>query len=163
MDNTSFNKLIDRFLRRIEKDRDFFTYYNVDPEEAMSLAYQQATGYIYDAIDLLVDRCTPQIDFYDYDKEVEHFNFKLTSREIGLLSSLMREVYFDRELSLLKAFQVSLTPNDLRIFSPANERKTFVEMVDGIKADNHNRISKYVAEDRETGLPRLIDYAYGQF
>jgi len=163
MANTSFDKLIDRFLRRIEKDRDFFTYYNVEPDEAMSLAYRQATGYVYDAIDLLVDRCTPQVDFYDYDKEIEMFNFELTSREIGLLSSLMREVYFDRELSLLKAFQISLTPNDLRVFSPANERKTFVEMVDGIKSDNHTRISKYISEDRETGLPRHIDYALGQY
>jgi hypothetical protein len=162
MANTSFDKLIQRFLRRIEKDRDFFTYYNVEPDEAMSLAYSQATGYIFDAIDLLTDRCTPQIDFYNYDKDIEEFNFELTSREIGLLSSLMREVYFDRELSLLKAFQIALTPSDLRIFSPANERRTFVEMVNGIKSENHTKISKYIAEDRVSGLPRHIDYGLGQ-
>ena len=163
MVNTSFSTLTERFLRRIEKDSDFFTYYNVEPEEALSLAIRQATGYIYDAIDLLLDRCTPQVDFYNYDNEIEQFNFELTSREIGLLSSLMREVYFDRELSLLKAFKLALTPSDLKIFSPANERKTFVEMVESIKADNHIKISKYISEDRITGLPRHINYAYGQY
>ena len=56
---------------------------------------EQATGYLYDAIDLLTSKCEPDTDFYDYDEELLQFNFKLTQREIGLLSSLMYEVYFD--------------------------------------------------------------------
>ena len=40
--STSFEKIIAKFFRKIEKDRDFFAYYNVDFSEAMSLAREQA-------------------------------------------------------------------------------------------------------------------------
>ena len=156
---TSFDIIISRFLKRIEKDRDFFSYFNVSVSEAQELVMQQATCYLCDAIDLLTSKCEPDVDFYDYDIETQVFNFELTQREIGLLSSLMYEVYFERDESLLKAFKIRMTPSDLNQFSPSSERKTFEDMLSRIKNENINKIAKYISTDRETGKRKMIDHS----
>ena len=155
----AFPRLINRFMRLIEKDADFFSYYNVDPEEAFELAKEQARGYIFDAIDLLHSMCQPQVDFYDYDEDEGDFGFEITNREAGLLALLMRQVFYERDYALLGAFKIALTPKDLNYFSPANERRTFVNMLNQIRRDNRMRISQYVSVDRLTGGPVFIDYA----
>ena len=155
---TSFDKITSRLLRKIEKDKDFFEYYNLSVSEVQSLVMEQATGYLYDAIDLLTSKCEPDTDFYDYDEELLQFNFKLTQREIGLLASLMYEVYFERDEALLKAFKIRMTPSDLNQFSPANERKSFEDMLQRIKDENTNKIAKYVSTDRNTGKRKMIDH-----
>ena len=156
---TSFDIIISRFLKRIEKDRDFFSYFNVSVLEAQELVMQQATSYLCDAIDLLTSKCEPDVDFYDYDIEAQVFNFELTQREIGLLSSLMYEVYFERDESLLKAFKIRMTPSDLNQFSPSSERRTFEDMLSRIKNENINKIAKYISTDRETGKRKMIDHS----
>lgn len=156
---TSFDKVITRLLRKIEKDKDFFAYYNLSVSEVQSLVLEQAVGYLYDAVDLLTSKCEPDVDFYDYDEELQIFNFELTQREIGLLSSLMYEVYFERDEALLKAFKIRMTPSDLNQFSPANERKSFEDMLQRIKNENINKISKYISTDRNTGKRKTIDHS----
>lgn len=156
---TSFEKVISRLLRKIEKDKDFFSYYNMSVSEVQSLVMEQATGYLYDAIDLLVSKCEPDVDFYNYDDELEIFRFELTQREIGLLASLMYEVYFERDEALLKAFKIRMTPSDLNQFSPANERASFENMLTRIKAENRNDISRYISTDRKTGKRKTINYS----
>ena len=39
---TKFESIFERFFRRVEKDEDFFQYYNVDLYEAVNLAQKQA-------------------------------------------------------------------------------------------------------------------------
>ena len=156
---TSFDKITSRLLRKIEKDKDFFEYYNLSVSEVQSIVMEQAVGYLYDAIDLLTSKCEPDIDFYNYDEELLQFNFELTQREIGLLSSLMYEVYFERDEALLKAFKIRMTPSDLNQFSPANERKSFEDMLQRIKDENTNKIAKYVSTDRNTGKRKMIDHS----
>ena len=157
--STSFEKVINKFFRKIEKDREFFSYYNVTLEEAMQLAKEQANGYLLEAVEKLTDECVPDVDFFDYDEELQVFNFKLTDKEIGLLTDLMREVYFERDFVTLKAFKIAMTPSDLNQFSPASERKTFTDMVNGIKSENVGKISQYASVDRITGKKKLINYS----
>ena len=156
---TSFDKITSRLLRKIEKDKDFFEYYNLSVSEVQSIVMEQAVGYLYDAIDLLTSKCEPDTDFYDYDEELLQFNFELTQREIGLLSSLMYEVYLERDEALLKAFKIRMTPSDLNQFSPANERASFENMLQRIKNENTNKIAKYVSTDRKTGKRKMIDHS----
>lgn len=156
---TSFDKVTSRLLRKIEKDKDFFEYYNLSVSEVQSIVMEQAVGYLYDAIDLLTSKCEPDTDFYNYDEELLQFNFELTQREIGLLASLMYEVYFERDEALLKAFKIRMTPSDLNQFSPANERKSFEDMLQRIKDENTNKIAKYVSTDRNTGKRKMIDHS----
>ena len=157
--STSFEKVINKFFRKIEKDREFFSYYNVSLEEAMQLAKEQANGYLLEAVEKLTDECVPDVDFFDYDEELQVFNFKRTDKEIGLLTDLMREVYFERDFVTLKAFKIAMTPSDLNQFSPASERKTFTDMVNGIKSENVGKISQYASVDRVTGKKKLINYS----
>ena len=157
--STSFEKIINKFFRKIEKDREFFSYYNVSLEDAMQLAKEQANGYLLEAVEKLTDECVPDVDFFDYDEELQVFNFKLTEKEIGLLTDLMREVYFERDFVTLKAFKIAMTPSDLNQFSPASERKTFTDMVNGIKSENVGKISQYASVDRITGKKKLINYS----
>lgn len=157
--STSFEKIINKFFRKIEKDREFFSYYNVTLEEAMQLAKEQANGYLLEAVEKLTDECVPDVNFFDYDEEIQVFNFKLTDKEIGLLTDLMREVYFERDFVTLKAFKIAMTPSDLNQFSPASERKTFTDMVNGIKSENVAKISQYASVDRMTGKKKLINYS----
>ena len=157
--STSFEKVINKFFRKIEKDREFFSYYNVTLEDAMQLAKEQANGYLLEAVEKLTDECVPDVDFFDYDEELQVFNFKLTDKEIGLLTDLMREVYFVRDFVTLKAFKIAMTPSDLNQFSPASERKTFTDMVNGIKSENVGKISQYASVDRITGKKKLINYS----
>ena len=157
--STSFEKVINKFFRKIEKDREFFSYYNVSLEEAIQLAKEQANGYLLEAVEKLTDECVPDVDFFDYDEELQVFNFKLTDKEIGLLTDLMREVYFERDFVTLKAFKIAMTPSDLNQFSPASERKTFTDMVNGIKSENVGKISQYASVDRLTGKKKLINYS----
>ena len=157
--STSFEKIIAKFFRKIEKDRDFFAYYNIVFNEAMSLAREQANGYLLEAVEKLTDECVPDVDFFDYDEELQEFNFALTNKEIGLLTDLMREVYFERDFVTLKAFKIAMTPSDLNQFSPASERKTFTDMVNGIKSENIGKISQYSSVDRKTGKKKQINYS----
>lgn len=157
--STAFKDIVEKFLIKIEKDRDFFVYYNVDQNEAMKLALEQSKNYLIEAVDKLMGECVPDVDFYDYDLRNEKFHFDLTSKEQGLLSDLMREVYFERDFSLLKAFKIHLTPSDLNQFSPASERKTFIDMVKEIKNENKVKISRYASIDRISGKPKIINYS----
>ena len=92
---TSFDVLIERCARKLEKDSDLFTYYNVSASDAEALLKEQIVGYLYDAIDILYSKCEPSIDMYDYDEELMEFNFDLTKREIGLLADLMKHLYYE--------------------------------------------------------------------
>ena len=157
--STSFEKIINKFFRKIEKDKDFFAYYNVTLNDAMELAKEQANGYLLEAVEKLTDECVPDVDFFNYDEELQEFGFKLTNKEIGLLTDLMREVYFERDFVTLKAFKIAMTPSDLNQFSPATERKTFTDMVNGIKSENIGKISQYASVDRITGKKKLINYS----
>ncbi|WP_143322797.1 hypothetical protein [Clostridium sp. HBUAS56010] len=160
--STLFEPIIEKFLKKIEKDADFFSYYNVPIGDAIQLAKEQATNYLYEAIEKLTDGCTPDVDFFDYDEDSAEFNLDITKKEQGLITDLMRQVYFERDFALLKAFKISMTPSDLNQFSPASERKTFTDMVKMIQQDNEVKISKYASVDRLTGKKKTINYSLSQ-
>lgn len=156
---TPWNTVYERFYNKIEKDADFFSYNNITDDEAIEIAKKRAKNYLIESISKLTLTCSPNIDFNDYDEEAELFNEDLTSGEIDLLASIMREVYFEKDLSLLKAFQVKFSTRDFNMFSPANERKSFIDMFDGIINKNNLLIKDYVSRDRLTGKLKTINFS----
>lgn len=160
---TSFDVLIKRCARKLEKDSDLFSYYNVSASEAETLLKEQIVGYIYDAIDILYSKCEPLSNLYDYDEELLTFNFDLTKREIGLLADLMRQVYYERQETLLGAFKVRMTPSDLNHITPSTERSTFLNLVKDIRNENEIAISRYVSSDRITGKRKMIDHSQFEY
>lgn len=158
-DNTTFDYLFNRFYKRIEKDEDFFNYYNVDVEEAIQLAHERAKGCLIDALDRLSSTSNLQVDFSDYDEEIEELGFKTTNQENKLIVDLMFQVYMERDLPLLHAFKISFTPSDLTVFSPANERNSYEAFIARLDNDNEIALDDYKSRDRETGkLKNTIKY-----
>lgn len=157
--NTTFDYLFNRFYKRIEKDEEFFNYYNVDVEKAIQLAHERARGCLIDALDRLSSTSNLQVDFSDYDEEIEELGFKTTNKENKLIVDLMFQVYMERDLPLLHAFKINFTPSDLTVFSPANERNSYEAFIARLDNDNEIALDDYKSRDRETGkLKNTIKY-----
>lgn len=157
---TLFEYLFERFYRRIEKDEEFFDYYNVDMSEAIQLAHDRAKGCLIDALDILSSTSNLQVNFSDYDISTEELHFSVSPLETKLIVDLMFQVYMERDLPLLHAFKINFTPSDLSVFSPANERNSYEAFIS--RLDNNNKIAldDYKSRDRYTGkLKKTINYA----
>ena len=156
---TSFNLPIERFFYRIEEDRDFFQYHNLDDSLAMQLARDRATHYLNDAIDRIMMDGMPDVDFTDIDQKLLEFNADLTTREIFILSSLMYEYYLAKDIAKLKTYNVNYTNTELKVFDPSNARTSFKAMYDGVCAQNEKLLDTYRNTDRLTGAFKGIDFA----
>jgi len=156
---TLWEDIYKKFWDKIEKDTDFFSYNNISSDIALEIAKERSKSLIIESIIRFTLSCTPDVDFNDYDEELEQFNFYLTNTERDLIARIMRERYFDRDKSLLKAFEVRFSPTDLKMFSPAEERKSFISMYEGIVKENDKLISNYKDKDRITGELKKIDHS----
>lgn len=158
--NTSFEKILNKFYDRIEKDEKFFNYYNVSKTEAVSIATQRACNYLTESLDNLSMVGNLQVDFSDYDEEVQEVNFKLTPKEIRLIVEMMFLAYMKRDESLLHAMEINFTPSDLTVFSPANERTSYRNFIKELTNAVELEIDNYKNRDRITGkLKQTINYS----
>jgi len=58
---------------------------------------------------------------------------------------------------------LQLSPTDLNVFSPANERATFISMYDQVRSESIRMLDDYASHDRVTGKLKTIDYEkYGE-
>lgn len=156
---TSYEQLYIPFFNRIEKDADFFDYYNLTKEEALEIAKSRTKNYLSEAVAILKRHCS--LDFeLKLDDDAEMISADLTNDETNLIADLMYEVYLSRDISTLKSMVNALTSNDIKmLYSPANERKTFMDMYGTLKYNNEVAMSQYNAISRETGERKLINYA----
>ena len=116
-ESTDFSTILNRFYNRIEKDEKFFNYYNIDVNEAIQIATQRATNYLIESLDDLSMVGNLQVDFSDYDEEVQEINFKLLTKEMNLIVEMMFLKYMKRDEALLHAMEINFTPSDLSVFS----------------------------------------------
>lgn len=156
---TNFSVPIEYFFRRVEEDRKFFNYFQLTDEEAMEIATNRATHYLYESVTRIVFECPDKAQFFDYNADEAEFNGDLTQREILLLSSLMYEMYLNRDIAKLKCWNVNFTPTDLRVFDPSNARKTFLSMYNTVVSENDHIMDVYRNSDRETGVMVGIDFS----
>jgi hypothetical protein len=157
--STPFSKVYTKFLDKVEKDNDFFNYYNLSKEESMAIAIERSKAFLEESVADLTLKCTPDIDFNDYDEIIGEFKEDLTRNEINLLACLMFEKYVSRDTALLKTFILNFTPSDIQVFSPANERKSFLSMYSKLQLDNNVMIDNYISKDRLTGKKKGIQYS----
>lgn len=157
---TKFEKILNKFYDRIEKDEDFFNYYNVDIEEAKKIAENRAKNYLCESLDELSCLSGLDIDFSDYDDELEQINFKLLPKEIKLIVELMFLYYMKRDEVLLHAMEINFTPSDLSVFSPANERTSYKNFIEKLENNIDIKIDDYKNRDRKTNeLKQFINYS----
>lgn len=157
---TNFSTILNRFYNRIEKDEKFFNYYNVDVNEAIQIATQRAINYLIESLDDLSMVGNLQVDFSDYDEEIQIINFKLLPKEIGLITEMMFLKYMKRDEALLHAMEINFTPSDLSVFSPANERTSYRNFIKELTDAVEIKIDDYKNRDRVTNaLKQTINYS----
>lgn len=156
MDLVKFQDFYTLFFDRIERDREFFMYNDIPYDKVDEITKERAKSYLTSALSYLFLKCSSDIDFMNYDFKREVHNENLTKSEIDLIVSVMFEKYLERDISILKAQSNRFTTKDLNVFSPANERKTFMDMFKQIQDDNIKKIKDYEAIDRITGKLKSI-------
>lgn len=149
---TPYSNIAKRFIRKIKKDKEFFCYGNVTEKELEEIVKQRTNDLLDDSVNELQLQVTQMqnISFLDKDDDLEQFNFDLTFVEEDLISDLMVVKYFEEELLSLKAMQKYLG-NDIKVFSPARERKTFLETVQYKNVKFVEKLDRYNSTDRLTG------------
>ena len=164
---TAFSDVVNAFYHYIEKDVDFFQYFELDEDECMEVAEQRAGVLLEEAISYLCRKLIIENvfshtelvhseDLEDGQDEEDSdaymaFTETLTNTEINLLVKAMFLMYLQRDLTVLRTFHGVMTSSDLNMYSPANERKTFIAMVQQYENNLKVEISEYQMVDRLTG------------
>lgn len=165
--------VIDAFLLRVELDRKFFNYRDVDEDDGLEVAKFRAKNFLVEACGRMMLEGMPSVNFTpvtvtvtatgensgDEEETGLGWDFDLTAGEIYLLSSLMYEQYMERDIAHLKTMNVNFTGTEMRVFDPSNARKTFLSMYESVKARNAELLDIYRNSDRLTGLYSKIDFS----
>lgn len=158
------NDVIARFFDKVEEDDDFFAYYGVEEQEAQKLAEERAQSYLREAIAYL--RRQHELDFsLDLTTETGKLMFVegITDVEVDLLSEIMLMRYLERGYAKLKPKINVLSSTDLKVLhSPANERTSYVSMMEQVREHVYTMLSHYAAVDRITGQRKMMSL-YGTF
>lgn len=158
--NTIFEEIYEIFFDKILRDEDFFQYFNISDEEAMEIAKRRSESLLKGALARIMNYCVPDVDFYNYDDINKQFNFKCTEIEKDLIAELMKEGLLQQDEMKLKVVHGYFNTKDIKTFSPAKERETFVKMLERIYNRNNTRIENYIAKDRETGKYKTLNFDY---
>lgn len=156
---TKFEEVNDIFFHKVEEDGKFFNYFNLSEAESIALATERATSFLREAAARLNLQVGNGINFLDWDIEKQEWLFELTDVEKYILASLQFEIYLSRNIARLRAFELNFVPADLNVFSPANDRTSFINMYKEVKAENEALIDNYKSKDRLTNQKLEIDYA----
>ncbi|MEG0898443.1 MAG: hypothetical protein RSF40_01875 [Oscillospiraceae bacterium] len=156
---TPFKTPIERFLRRIEEDIDFFEYNGVSPEQALIIAKERSKYILLDAVALMDIKSNPDIVFSNCNEISEIFNEDWTQTELSIVVGLMYQLYLDKDIPKLKLMNVNYTSSELRVLDPSNARKSFMEMYEFVCAQNDGYIDEYRNKDRLTGKYKTVDFA----
>lgn len=148
---TAFEDVINAFFHYIENDVDFFNYFELDEEECMEVAEQRAGVLLNEATSYISRMMIVESVFSTYNSGENAFTEMLNDIEINLLVKAMFLCYLQRDITKLRTFHGVMTSSDLNLYSPANERKTFMAMVQQFEDDLKIEISEYQMRDRNTG------------
>lgn len=147
------------FFDRIEEDENFFQYFEIDEIQAMKLARERARTYLREACSYLRRHVTLDFSLNIVTNEAgeEFFGSKLTDDEIFLLGDIMLLIYFERGLAKLRPKLNAFAASELKLLhSPANERQTYVSMIEAQRNRVDYLIADYYAKDRLTGAAKMI-------
>lgn len=160
---TSYEQVNDWFFALIEKDMEFFHYFELSDDEAIKLAQNRASKYREEAVRLIRTKCLPQIDWTqrakDDDGNEVGFDFDFNGHEELLLPMLMYRFYLFRDISKLKTYNVNFSSSAIKVFDPSNARTTFKNLYDQVVIETDQLIDDYKNYDRTTGQYRTFDPA----
>jgi hypothetical protein len=152
--STPYDVVYEKFLKRLKNDSQFLNYKNITEEEIEDLVNDHLHSLLERAVDRLYNYGLPDVDLYDRDDE--KFNKDLVPQEISLLADLMYLSYLEEDKNKLKAFEITFNSKELNVFSPANNRNSFLNMIKDIELQVVNNIANYYSRDRLTWQPKSI-------
>ena len=158
--NTKIEEIYEIFFDKIANDKDFFEYDDLFDTEAMEIAHKRADALFKSAVSRVMNSCVPDVNFFDYNVVTKEFNFQCTEIEKDLIAELMKEGLLEQDEMKLKVMSGYFNTKDLNMFSPAEERRTFSNMIESIHNRNNTKIENYIAKDRKTGKYKILDFSY---
>ena len=151
---TSYEIVINKFVKKIKQDIKFFMYNNLTKEEILQTIRESSLDLLESACDELEPQLD-QISLSNRDDDIESFDDDLTRIEIDTISDMMKVIYMREPLVKLKEFQKYLG-TDINAWSPANERKTYLQLLNDIEKKMEEKIDKCNYIDRNTGKSRSL-------
>ena len=155
---TAYSVPIERFLKRIKKDRKFFNYLQLSDDETLQIINERCVELLDLAVDRIIYDGDPQVDFTNRDDATEEFGFDLSPQEKLLIPSLMYEYYLQEDIAYLKCLNVNYTSSDLTVFDPSNARRTFESLYNNIRVQNEELLDTYKNTNRATNKLILVDF-----
>lgn len=157
---TEYQLIFDKFIKKLKGDKQFFNYRNLSEAEINEIVEDHLMSLLDRAIDRIYDFGSPDFDFYNRDDQLHQFNNELVKQEIALLSDLMYLAYLEEDRNKLKAVGLKFRTSEVNVlFSPANDRKTYLEMVDKVESNTINSVVNYLSRNRLTWKEKSI-YGY---
>lgn len=153
---TPYSIVIDRFLKKIKKDKKFFSYKGLSDEELINIINQRSSDILINSLDEITPKIAynQNVDFNDRDDDIQIFNFDLVKVEIDVISDLMVVKYFEEEEIKLKNLQ-NYIGNDIKVFCPADERNSFINMMKYKRSLFNIKFDDYNSRDRHTNKPLM--------
>ncbi|MEM5592745.1 hypothetical protein AAHH67_15250 [Niallia circulans] len=146
---TNFELVFDKFIKKLKGDTQFFNYSGLTEDEINNIIQDHLLSLLDRAIDKLYEYGNPDINFYDKDNE--KFNVSLVNQEISLLSDLMYFSYAEEDRNKLKVLGNRFRTSEVQImFSPANDRNSYLSMIAELESKVVNAVSNYYSRDRKT-------------
>lgn len=152
-----YSIIINRFEKKIKKDRRYFTYRNVSEDELIQIINQRGLDLLENALDELNSQITinHNVNFDDRDDDLEVFNFDLYRSDADLISDAMIVKYMEEEEVKLNKMETYLG-NDIKTYCPADERNSFLNMEKIKKSELMNKLDNYNTRDRRSNQPLLV-------
>ncbi|MGG1664527.1 hypothetical protein [Brevibacillus sp. NRS-1366] len=147
---TSYELLFEKFIGKIKNDDEFFNYSNLSETEIEEMINSHLTSLIDRSVGFIYKFGNPDIDLYDKDDELQQFNVDLVNQEVDLLTDIMYFTYIEEQRNKIKTFSLTFRSNELNVFSPANERRTTLAMIEKVEVSTINSVQNYLARDRLT-------------
>jgi|GEM_PF-1741618 len=148
---TSYDKVFDKFIRKLKGDKQFFNYGQLSDEQINELVNDHLLSLLNRSIDKIYEYGKPDIDLHDKDDVVRLFNVELVNQEISLLSEIMYFSYAEEGRNELKTLGMTFRTSEINVIhSPANERNSYLKMIAELESNIDNAISNYLSRNRKT-------------
>ena len=145
---TPYQKIIEEFLIKISQDKEYFVYGNRTEQEVNDIIEKRSIALLKQACNELNNGILEQVEL-SLDDTTQSITVELTDKEIDIISDEMKIIYMNEPLLKLKQFNVYLG-TDIQNWSPANERKTYLEQLEYLQEKMNIKIDNYNSIDRET-------------
>ncbi|MEC0210232.1 hypothetical protein P4H70_14940 [Paenibacillus ehimensis] len=148
--STSYEPIFDKFIKKLKNDDQFFSYKGMDTEELEEILKDHLNSLLDRAVSYIYKFGKPDINLYNRSDDTQKFDVDLVNQEIDLLSDLMYTCYIQEQRNKIKAFGLTFKSSELNVFSPANERKSTLDMIKGLEEESINSIQNYLSRERKT-------------